>query len=154
MDRAPLRVFVGLLSDLASRVIFVEPPYRTHEWSLIPGGSDVVVEYTNGSVSGYDNVKMPSRYVGRIWAAANAPVPSRLLVRHYADESGRVTARFEEVWNAQVGGANPLDHLRRFDINPPDAGSGDGDVIESCPSCNEDVYQDEGRCERCGVTWE
>src|SRR5436190_22264958 len=111
-NRIPLQIFIGLPPDLVDRVRFVELWFRTHEWSLVPGGSHIVVVYADGAVLGYDNVKIPSSYVARICERA---VPSRLYLRHYGDPATWPTACFEHVWSVESG-IHPADALRAFDL--------------------------------------
>ena len=60
-------VFLGLPESLKDLVLWVNDKYRTNPLSLQPGGSDVVVEYHNNNVYGYDRIKFPSAYVLKTW---------------------------------------------------------------------------------------
>jgi hypothetical protein len=61
MDRIK-RVSLGLPKSLVNDVLWVAREYRTNPLSHEPGGSDVVVEYHNDEVLGYDWIKFPSKY--------------------------------------------------------------------------------------------
>ncbi|MDV7397989.1 hypothetical protein RZS08_41695, partial [Arthrospira platensis SPKY1] len=56
----------GIPENIIPRIFWVGREYRTHPWSHIPGGSDLIVVYHNGDTFGYDWIKKPSRYVPKI----------------------------------------------------------------------------------------
>ncbi|MCA1762329.1 MAG: hypothetical protein ABR574_11215 [Cryomorphaceae bacterium] len=106
----------GLPTDLARKIHWVNRSYRTNRLSHLEGGGDIVVEYENGSVLGYDWIKFPPAYISKIFSR-------RLLgkdqdIRRISSEQAidlihedvvRIYARpstdeekiviFEEVWN-------------------------------------------------------
>lgn len=60
------QIYIGLPEFLIPKVKWVGRDYRTHPWSFIPGGHDIVVVYTNGKVLAYDWVTDPIAYVSKI----------------------------------------------------------------------------------------
>lgn len=121
----------GLPLKLQKSVFWVGRTYRTHPLSHKPGGSDVVVEYRDGTVLGYDWIKKPSYYVARIFSRrilknnqdlrqiADADAISllreevqRIYVREILD-SEKVSI-FEEVWNDSRR-EMPWDLLKPYD---------------------------------------
>jgi hypothetical protein len=60
------KIFLGLPNDLIKKVLWVDRKFRTHDWSFIPGGFDIVVVFNNGEILAYDWIKSPLKYVARI----------------------------------------------------------------------------------------
>lgn len=60
-------VYNGIPGALVDEIMWVQRKYRTNRLSHIEGGSDVVVEYHEGDVFGYDWIKRPSEYIKSIW---------------------------------------------------------------------------------------
>lgn len=67
MENVIKKVYDGLPEKLRSNVFWVADKYRTNELSHIPGGTEVVVEYHNGDVFGYDCIKFSSSYIFAIF---------------------------------------------------------------------------------------
>ena len=54
-------------SNKAYKVNREKSKHAPNSLSNKPGGAAVYVEYKNGSIRHYDNVKYPSAYIDRIW---------------------------------------------------------------------------------------
>ena len=54
-------------SSKAYKVIREKSNHASNSLSNRPGGAAVYVEYKNGSIRHYDNVKFPKSYIKRIW---------------------------------------------------------------------------------------
>ncbi|MDB9314238.1 hypothetical protein PN462_14085 [Spirulina sp. CS-785/01] len=105
-------VYIGLPEHLINNVLWVSRNSRTHIWSHIPGGSDVVVEYYNGRAYGYDWIKRPSAYIATFFSGEISTVYARI----YNDDREYSTATFEEVWNAEKDSEEKLwNTLKKFD---------------------------------------
>lgn len=132
-DRGEIKnVYEGLPDALKSQVLRVSDPYRTHPWSRIPGGVEIVVEYQNEDVLLYDKVKKPSAYVstfyrGPIQYADLKRRPhaeqmnytktqlSRIFVKGSSNRFTQESPSFQEVWNAETSTQLPSEVLKRFD---------------------------------------
>lgn len=51
------------VENYGKEILWVGKDYRTHPWSHIPGGATIVVEFQDGHVIGYDNIKRPDKYL-------------------------------------------------------------------------------------------
>lgn len=60
MDRP--KVYKGLPDEFINKIFWPDRDYRTNPLSHIRGGSDLIIEYTNGKIVGYDWIKFPDRY--------------------------------------------------------------------------------------------
>lgn len=60
------RVYYGLPEEIADEVLWVSDEYRVNPLSHIKGGSEIIVEYQNGEVLGYDKIKYPSKFIGTV----------------------------------------------------------------------------------------
>lgn len=111
-----IRIYEGLPNALKDRVKWVSDDYRINELSLIPGGTDIVVEYNNSVTWGYDKVKFPSRYIKRILETSVDPLVEvvRVYARAYFDDSERHAIGFTKVWDTTFDGTVE-DVLRKFD---------------------------------------
>lgn len=133
----PERVYIGLPLRLAHVVLWVDRQYRTNRLSHIPGGSDVVVEYHDGSALGYDWIKMPDAYIRTFFAGIieyGSDEFNRLdeknqieitknkiasfYARKYNNEEEYSTAVFVEVWNSETSKEMPWNALKRFATKP------------------------------------
>ena len=54
------------LTSSSTRILWVGDEHRKHKWSLMPGGSTVVVLYRKNVCRGYDKVKRPDAYTKKI----------------------------------------------------------------------------------------
>jgi hypothetical protein len=135
MHRGIKKVYLGLPSHLASKVFWVNREYRLNNLSHIPGGADVIVEYHDESVLGYDWIKMPSKYIKTFWyehyieifpdfdewnekqqlAEIKKKVKS-IYARKYS-ESDFETVPFQEVWNFKNSENTPWNALEMVDTN-------------------------------------
>jgi hypothetical protein len=104
---------------IREEVLWVARYFRKSPLSHEPGGSDIVVEYQNGSVYGYDWIKKPSSYINAILnrkvedehdiSLNNLDEVEQLNVmrnvvktiygRWYDDDDEQKTVPFGEVWN-------------------------------------------------------
>lgn len=126
-------IYIGLPEHLAPLVLWVGREYRTNRLSHIPGGSDVVVEYHDERVFGYDWIKSPPNYIRAIIAELVDYSPrafkkldeesqieitkrkiSRVFTRKYEDENERSTVPFTEIWNSETSDEMPWQSLERW----------------------------------------
>lgn len=122
------RVFVdylGLPEELYEKIFKVAREFRTNSLSHIVGGSDVIVEYTDGSVFLYDWIKYPDRYIQEFFSGSVDYPESeqialakdkikRIFSRIYEDKEARKNTSFEEVWNSKSANITPWDALKEF----------------------------------------
>jgi len=132
MDRIK-RVYLGLPKNLADAVLWVAREYRTNPLSYKPGGSDVVVEYHNDNVYGYDWIKFPSKYVSKIWTKGISEIHDdyeyweeeeqieeikkeikRIYARKYKKENFEIVP-FKEIWNSETSDDLPWKLLEEYD---------------------------------------
>lgn len=95
MPSGIVRVYIGLPPELRGRVYWVERERRKNPLSHQPGGSDVVVEYGDGRVFGYDWVKSTAPYVRTFVEDLHTVV--RVFARRYEEDGGDGEG-FEQVW--------------------------------------------------------
>ena len=133
-NREPKHVYIGLPEHLVEDVLWVAREYRTNPLSHIPGGNDIVVEYHDGRVFGYDWIKNPSAYISTFFAgiveyASNVfkrldeqsqieitkRKIAKVFARKYKDESEYSTVSFTEVWNSKSSNEMPANALKRFE---------------------------------------
>lgn len=113
-------VYEGVPAHLYQQVKWVATEYRTHPLSHEPGGCNIIVEYHNGKVLGYNRVKFPSYYIGKFWhgnlivvdrdfsdysrSFQNAFIKkhvSRIFAADTSDDRNELSrVSFKEVWNA------------------------------------------------------
>lgn len=127
------RVNLGLPQSLIDEVLWVAREYRTNPLSHEPGGSDVVVEFHNDDVLGYDWIKFPSKYVSRIWNEGISEIHDdyeeweeqdqmevikkeikRIYARRYKKENFE-TVPFKEIWNSATSDEMPWKLLEDYD---------------------------------------
>jgi hypothetical protein len=127
------RVYLGLPKHLKDKVLWVSPEFRTNSLSHEPGGSDIVVEYHDQNVYGYDRIKMPSRYVQKFWSEGISMIHENfnnlndndqldvirqkvksLYARKYSENNYEVE-EFKEIWNHKSSVYSPLEILKEFD---------------------------------------
>lgn len=63
MSREIRNIYFGLPKNLKQAVRWVQDKYRKSTLSFISGGSDIIVEYTDSKVYGYDKIKFPSGHI-------------------------------------------------------------------------------------------
>lgn len=61
------KIYIGITKELEQSIFWINREYRTHPFSHIEGGTDVVVEYHDKDIFGYDWIKKPSKYVKAIF---------------------------------------------------------------------------------------
>lgn len=96
------RVYVGLPKHLVLKVKWSPRPERTHPWSHLEGGWDVIVEFIDGRVRGYDWVKIPHRYIQKFFQGHTDYTHTgicKLFARNYLDKDDYFKVGFEEIWN-------------------------------------------------------
>jgi hypothetical protein len=124
------RVCIGLPDDLIGSILWVNDEYRTNPLSLEPGGSDIIVEYSNKEVFGYDKIKIPSKYIEKIcgsrlledFVSENREVQLEVIrdnirnvyARKYSSETYE-TEPFEKVWDSITSDLFPWEELQAFD---------------------------------------
>ncbi|GFE70934.1 hypothetical protein [Chroococcus sp. FPU101] len=81
----------------------------------MPGGCDIVIEYSDGKVFGYDRIKCTYAYISSL------PIGSAEIVDLYArkyNEHNFNEVSFERVWNTGDGDYDSmLAALKKFDGN-------------------------------------
>jgi hypothetical protein len=124
------RVCIGLPDDLITSILWVADEFRTNPLSLIPGGSDVIVEYWDKNVFGYDKIKRPSKYIEKIEGEGlphdyltnqrekhldyiKARI-HRVYARMYSSETYE-TEPFKKVWDSITSDLFPWEELEAFD---------------------------------------
>ena len=129
------RVLIGLPKELVDSVLWVSRKYRTNPLSHEPGGCDVVIEYHNGDVFGYDWIKFPSRYVRTIWDKDISEIHDdyqdwdeedqieeikkeikSIFARKYKKINFK-TERYKEIWNSSTNDELPWNLLEKYDYN-------------------------------------
>ena len=86
MENQIEKIYIGLPEDLKDKVFWVARPYRTNLLSHIEGGTDVIMEYHNGDVLGYDWIKEPFQYIRALdvmkecWSTGDDP---KILRMHF-----------------------------------------------------------------------
>jgi len=127
------RIYLGLPDNLKQKVFWVQRDYRKNPLSFIPNGADIIVEYQNGQVFGYDWIKDSSDYVRKIifdhFENGNFSFKqlsqekklenikntfSKLYVRIY-HETEFETEEFTEIWNNEIDILFPWDKAREYD---------------------------------------
>ena len=129
------RIYTGLPKKLADQVLWVERKFRVNELSYQPGGFDVVVEYSSGKVFGYDWIKRPSQYIGRILQTEAEEseehnydfldeshllqLAKRLVStvhgKRNAPSQDKAIATFQEIWNSATSKFTLTEALRKFE---------------------------------------
>ena len=137
MEREIKWIYIGLPDELKNIVLWVADEFRINPLSLKPGGSDVVVEYHDGNVFGYDRIKDPASYIRAIFAKKiileiqNFEELSeslqmdivkskvhRIYARDYKDENDFKNVPFKEIWNSSTSKELPWTVLlKTFNLN-------------------------------------
>jgi hypothetical protein len=128
-------IHIGLPENLADRVIWVEDDFRINELSHQPGGCDVIVEYANDNVFGYDRVKRPPEYIRKILVTELAggnevefdsleettqlrltkEIILTAYMRVYKSVGDKEIVSFEQIWNSQSSNITLLAALQEPD---------------------------------------
>lgn len=108
-------VTVGLPSEIAHLISWVDIEYQTHPLSWTPGGSEVVVQYRDGRKKGYRRIKDPLKYIRTFFPGHIEFLPdrmsqlrslkeivSRIFLRTYKDQKDYFTSPFHETWNSET----------------------------------------------------
>lgn len=121
------RIYIGIPSELKSLIFWVGREFRKSDLSFEIGGSDIIIEYTNGKVFGYDWIKYPGRYVKKIFDDGFLKYQylnevqvvkenvSRIFARKY-DKDKYGTETFTEVWNNKTSDNLPYLLLDKYTI--------------------------------------
>jgi len=131
------RVYLGLPKSLKDHVLWVARNFRTNPLSHKPGGSDVVVEYHDARVYGYNRIKFPSQYISTIWNKGISEVHEdfskydkekqlkiikenikRIFARKYIKENFD-DVPFKEIWNYEKSYELPWKRLKEYDEDAP-----------------------------------
>lgn len=116
MNKEVTSKYLGLPEELKNICFWVKRKYRINELSFLKGGSDIVIEYSDGTVFGYDWVKYPSSYVYRTLLSKTklpnsgseneferedkfAMLVHRIFARKY-NKANHESTPFKEVWNS------------------------------------------------------
>ena len=163
MDRIK-RVYLGLPYSLVDAVLWVSRKYRTNPLSHEPGGSDVVVEYHNENVFGYDWIKKPSRYVSAIWSKGISEIHEdyeeweeedqleeikkeirSIYARKYLRKEDFDKIPFKEIWNSETSDHLPWVLLEDYDHKNYNRTYG------YCQNCNKKLSGDKSKklCYKC-----
>lgn len=133
MEKKVKRVYKGLPESYVGEVLWVAREFRTNPLSHVPGGSDVVVEYHEGEILGYDWIKYPSRYIRKIFNDSVSNLYSDFEERDtqfqlsvVKEKISKIFARtydnrefekvpFENIWDSTTATELPWVKLKRFD---------------------------------------
>ncbi|MFL0684607.1 MAG: hypothetical protein ACJLTB_15510 [Algoriphagus aquaeductus] len=126
-DRKPNRVFIGIPEDLAKYIFWVDREYRTNPLSHSLGGTDIVVEFNNGKLFGYDLIKYPNKYLEGILTkelnqinGQKSPIEledlKSLVKRIYAGVNSEENSEliFQEIWSRDKSKDLPFKLLGNF----------------------------------------
>lgn len=132
MDSQVERIYIGLPEHLKDKVFWVERAKRTNELSHIPGGTDVVMEYHNSQVLGYDWIKDPFNYIRAMDVIQECFIPwgenkyrirfnldlfktkvSGIFIRKYKTENYKIVY-FEKVWDSATTNETPFRAIDKF----------------------------------------
>jgi hypothetical protein len=121
----------GLPTNLQRKLYWVNRSYRTNSLSHEAGGGDIVVEYEDGNVLGYDRIKYPSAYISTIFSGRLLgkgedirKISSELAVDLIHEDVVSIHARessdgdhgfFEEIWNKEIQ-EMPWDSLKAYNV--------------------------------------
>ena len=105
---------IGIPEELKDQVFWVAGKYRNGKLFHLNSGTDIIIEYEDGQVCGYDFIKYPSQYVSKIFGKradgkyqdyefldALELIKSE-IIRVFARKTnchGKWQAAFEEIWN-------------------------------------------------------
>lgn len=121
------RIYIGIPSELESLVFWIARDFRKNDLSFKIGGTDIIIEYTNGKIFGYDWVKYPGRYVKKIFDVGFLNKPnineievikenvSRIFARKYKAEKYDTEA-YTEIWNNKTSDDLPYSILDKYTI--------------------------------------
>lgn len=139
------RIYKGLPEDLIEKVFWVGRKFRTNPLSHIEGGTDVVVEYHNDDVYGYDWIKDSESYVKAILFRKYKEIQvinvdeqlsflkkkvKSIYGRSY-DKSNYSNVPFEQVWNHEASNVLPWKALEKFGSNNSDTWKDVSEEIET-----------------------
>lgn len=131
-ERQINHVYLGIPQHLFHKIIWVEQKYRTNSLSRSPGGTNVVVEFHNQDVFGYDRIKRPSAYIEKFCNEYTTidieydTLSEQLKIDFFKQYIHRIFAQkndpqmiaYQEVWNYQTASKFPWAALTEFDIYP------------------------------------
>jgi len=114
---------------IRDNILWVSDEYRKNPLSLEEGGSNVIVEYYNKKVLGYERIKFPSSYIKKILGKEISNIYtdfeyysklekiiilkkeiSTILACKYNENS------YNEVWNSTNANELPWESLESFDL--------------------------------------
>ena len=119
------RVNIGIPQELSSIIFWVNRKFRKNELSFKIGGTDVIVEYTDKRVLGYDWVKYPGRYIKKIFDKEFLKETDKSELEFVKQKISRIFARkydavkydmepYLEVWNNKTYNVLPYPLLEKF----------------------------------------
>lgn len=107
------RVYINLPKHLADRVFWPARKYRKNALSHIEGGVDVVVEFHDGRVLGYDWIKSTYAYISEIPGGIDSIV--QIYARKCQPDLPQDAESFRQVWNVETSNSPLLPTLQSFD---------------------------------------
>lgn len=119
------RVYIGIPLELQSLIFWVSRQFRKNDLSFEIGGTDIIIEYKNGKIFGYDWVKYPGRYIKKVFEQTflknhnTSEIEiikenvSRIFARKY-ETNKYETEQFIEVWNNKTANCLPYSILDEF----------------------------------------
>ena len=122
------QIYIGIPSKIKSLIFWISREYRKNDLSFEIGGADIIIEYTNGKIFGYDWIKYPGRYVKKIFNQSFLKDESleeielikqnvsRIFARKYDADKYDIEA-FAEVWNNNNSDELPYSKLDKFTVD-------------------------------------
>lgn len=126
-------VYIGLPTHIIEKILWVDEEFRTNPLSKTLGGCDVIIEYKDGKILGYDKIKFPSIYVDKIINDYFGTITdfeklnrdkkleiikiyiSRVFAKSYKDDNEYMIKPFEEIWAASKHNNFPTEALIDFE---------------------------------------
>lgn len=99
---------------LKSKIHWVDRDYRINPLSKIPASSEVIVEYSDNSILGYDWIHRPSKYVSQIFDENEI---RRVYVRSFRNEEEYESNQFKVVWKKGQSKSDLISNLKVYDKN-------------------------------------
>ena len=119
------QVYFGIPEELKSIIFWVNDKFRINDLSLVNGGTDIVVEYRNGKVIGYNKVKYPSKYIEKIFVdkfedlVPTIEVLKQNVIRIFVRRNDTLNSsieKFTEIWNSKSSVEMPYEVLDCYQL--------------------------------------
>jgi hypothetical protein len=131
MKKIIKKIYIGLPNHLQSLILWVDDKFRINQLSLMPGGLDIIIEYHNESVLGYDKIKSPRNYIKAVlnnylrlcrsdFESLQIEEKRQLIIENvsrvytgqYVEEGENYCkVSFTEVWNSKSSNNFPWENL-------------------------------------------